>query len=120
MAGLRVTGGGRPLASVRRFEGSAMIRHVVLFGWTAEATAAQVQRVADELLALPPLMRGLRSYQLGTDAGLVEGNYDFAIVGDFDDADSFRAYRVHPAHLAVIEGVIRPIMRARAAVQYEL
>jgi len=97
-----------------------MIRHVVLFGWTAEATAAQVQRVADELLALPPLMRGLRSYQLGTDAGLVEGNYDFAIVGDFDDADSFRAYRVHPAHLAVIEEVIRPIMRARVAVQYEL
>jgi len=97
-----------------------MIRHVVLFAWTAEATAAQVQRVADELRALPPLMAGLRSYQLGADAGLIEGNYDFAVVGDFDDAESYLAFRVHPAHLAVVEETIRPIMRARVAVQYEL
>ena len=65
-------------------------------------------------------MRGLRSYRLGADAGLVEGNYDFAVVGDFDDAESYLAFRAHPAHLAVVEEVIRPIMRARAAVQYEL
>lgn len=40
-----------------------MIRHVVLFRWTAEATAEQKQQVQTELRALPPLMTGLRSYR---------------------------------------------------------
>jgi quinol monooxygenase YgiN len=99
-----------------------MIRHVVLFTWIPEATQAQRQRVADELDALRPLMSelsGLRSYQIGPDAGLVEGNFDFAVVADFEDTDSYLVYRDHPAHRAVIQKVIRPITRSRAALQYE-
>jgi quinol monooxygenase YgiN len=99
-----------------------MIRHVVLFTWTPEATQAQRQRVADELDALRPMLSelsGFRSYQVGPDAGLVEGNFDFAVVADFEDTGSYLAYRDHPAHRAVIQEVIRPITRSRAALQYE-
>ena len=97
-----------------------MIRHVSCFAWAAEATAAQRQQVAAELRALPPLMRGLRAYQFGADAGLAEGNYDFAVVADFDDTESYLAYRDHPAHRAIVEEVIKPITRHRASVQYPI
>jgi len=96
-----------------------MIRHVVLFRWTAEATAEQKQQVQTELRALPPLMTGLRSYHAGADAGLVTGNFDFAVVADFEDAESYLAYRDHPAHRAVIAECIAPIRLDRASVQYE-
>jgi Stress responsive A/B Barrel Domain len=97
-----------------------MIRHVVVFAWVPEATDQQKQRVADELRKLPPLMTGLRAYHFGPDAGIIDGNFDFAVVADFDDAESYLAYRDHPAHRAAVDQVIRPIVRQRAAIQYEL
>ena len=100
--------------------GNSMIRHVVMFTWRPEATAEQKQRVLTELRTLPPLMAGLREYHAGPDAGLVSGNFDFAVVADFEDTDSYLAYRDHPAHRAVIDERIRPIMASRAAVQYEI
>jgi hypothetical protein len=97
-----------------------MIRHVVLFAWVAEATDKQKQQVADELRTLPPLMTGLRAFDAGPSARIVEGNFDFAVVADFDDAQSYLAYRNHPAHRAVVDQVITPIVRERASVQYEI
>jgi hypothetical protein len=96
-----------------------MIRHVVMFTWNAEATPEQKQRVQTELRTLPPLMTGLRAYHCGPDAGLVAGNYDFAVVADFEDTASYLAYRDHPAHLAVIKECITPIRADRASVQFE-
>ena len=97
-----------------------MIRHVVLFAWIPDATDRQKHQVAEELRALPPLMTGLRSFHVGPDAGIVEGTFDFALVADFEDAESYLAYRNHPAHRAVVEQVINPIAKERVAVQYEI
>jgi hypothetical protein len=97
-----------------------MIRHVAVFAWSAEATSEQKQRVVTELRTLPPMLTGLVAYHAGHDAGIVEGNFDFAVVADFDDAQSYLAYRHHPAHRAVIEQAIRPIARQRVSVQYEI
>jgi hypothetical protein len=97
-----------------------MIRHVVVFAWAPDATDQQKQQMADELRKLPPLMTGLRAYHFGPDAGIVEGNFDFAVVADFDDTRSYLAYRNHPAHRAAVDQVISPIVRQRAAIQYEL
>jgi hypothetical protein len=97
-----------------------MIRHVVLFAWIPEATAQQQARVAVELRALRPLLKGVRAYHIGPDAGLNDGNFDFAVVGDFDDTASYLAYRDHPAHRAIIEQTITPITAERVAIQYEL
>jgi hypothetical protein len=96
-----------------------MIRHVVLFRWKAEATAEQRQRVVDELSRLPAVVPSLRAYHLGHDLGLNEGNYEFAVAADFDDADGYLAYRDDPVHQAIIAEHIRPIIADRAAVQYE-
>ncbi len=97
-----------------------MIRHVALFAWIPEATDKQKHQVAEELRALPPLLTGLRSFHAGPDAGIIEGNFDFAVVADFDDTESYLAYRNHPAHRAVVEQVTNPITKERVAVQYEI
>ena len=97
-----------------------MIRHVVLISWVPEVTVEQVRRVETGLNALKPLIGGLRDYQIGPNAGIIEGNADFAVVADFDDEESYLVYRNHPAHRKVIEEAINPIARRRVAVQYRL
>ena len=96
-----------------------MIRHVVLFRWTPEATAEQKERVAAELSRLPALVPSLRDYRLGANLGLNPGNFDFAVAADFDDAEGYLAYRDHPEHRAIVAEFIQPIVTERAAVQYE-
>ncbi len=97
-----------------------MFRHVVLLKWKAEATAAQKQAVLDGLAELPGAIPEIRSYVFGADAAISDGNHDLAVVADFDDAEGYLVYAAHPVHVALITEKIRPILAARAAVQYEV
>ncbi|MCF6475334.1 Dabb family protein [Nonomuraea sp. MG754425] len=94
-----------------------MIRHIVLFTWAADATDEQRAAVAAELRKLPGLIPQLRGYTVGSDAGINQGNHDFAVVADFDDVDDYLIYRDHPEHQKVIAEHIKPILATRAAVQ---
>ncbi len=97
-----------------------MIRHVVVITWAPDTTEEQKQLVKQELTELPPLMKGLRSYTLGSDIGVNPGNAHMAIVADFDNVDSYLAYRDHPAHVDIVKRAINPIAEQRRAVQFEL
>jgi Stress responsive A/B Barrel Domain len=96
-----------------------MIRHVVLFRWAEETTEEQKQRVAAELARLPALVPSLRAFHIGSDLGINQGNFDFAVAADFDDVDGYLAYRDHPEHRAMISQFILPAAAQRVAVQYE-
>jgi hypothetical protein len=96
-----------------------MIRHVVMFRWTQDATEEQKQRVAAELSRLPALLPVLRAYRMGADLGVNEGNFEWAAVADFDDLDGYLTYRDNPEHRAIIAEFIRPVIAERAAIQYE-
>lgn len=93
------------------------VRHVVLMAWTEGATAAQRAAVAPALRELPALVPSLRSYWVGDDAGLADGNWDLAVVADFYDEAGWREYLSHPAHVRVLDELVRPILANRAAVQ---
>jgi hypothetical protein len=97
-----------------------MFRHVVTLRWVETATEADRRAVRDGLATLPAAIPEIRSYRVGTDAGLAEGNYDLVVVADFDDRAGYVVYRDHPVHQEVIARTIRPILDARAAVQHEL
>jgi Stress responsive A/B Barrel Domain len=97
-----------------------MIRHVVLMSWTDATTPEKVRQVIDELSALGPKLSGLRDYHAGSDAGINDGNFDFAVVADFDDAASYVAYRDDPGHRDIVSRLITPMLRERVAVQYEV
>ncbi len=94
-----------------------MIRHVTVFSWIPEATEEARRLVAERLAALPDQMSGLVSYSVGHDIGLAEGNGDFAVVADFEDAAAYFAYRDHPAHQEVVKTVTGPITRQGLTVQ---
>jgi len=97
-----------------------MIRHVVLFTWTDGMTADLEEQLVAELSSLAPRLPGLRSYHAGPDAGIVDGNFDFAVVADFDDAESYLAYRDNAEHRDIISRLSAPYAKSRAAVQYEI
>lgn len=97
-----------------------MIRHVALFSWTQDMTEEKEKQLTAELTALAPALPGLRSYHVGPDAGIIAGNFDYAVVADFDDADSYLAYRNNAEHQDIIKRLTAPNAKARASVQYEI
>ena len=97
-----------------------MLRHVVLFTWTPEATEEQKQAVHAELPKMPAAIDAIRAYKFGPDAGINPANSDYVVVADFDDAAGYIAYRDHPAHRALVERYVSPIVASRAAIQFEI
>lgn len=97
-----------------------MIRHVALFRWVDGTTPEQVAAVRAGLDRMPLEVPTIRSYSHGPDLALGPDRWDYAVVGDFDDAQGYLAYVDHPAHQAVAQERIAPIRRERAHVQFEL
>jgi hypothetical protein len=97
-----------------------MFRHVVLFAWKDEATEAQKQALHDELPKMPPAIDVIRAYRFGPDCGVNPGNFDYAVVADFDDQAGYLTYRDHPVHRELVERYVSPIVASRAAVQFEM
>jgi hypothetical protein len=97
-----------------------VIRHVVVLTFTDRATPAERDALAAALRALPEVIPEIRAYSCGSDLGLAEGNASFGVVADFDDVDGYVAYRDHPAHRAVLEERILPMLASRAAVQVDV
>jgi hypothetical protein len=96
-----------------------MLRHVVLLRWAPEASDADKQSVRDGLAELPAAIPEIQHYVFGDDAGLADGNFDFAIIADFESRPDWQTYVSHEQHQRVITERIRPILQDRAAVQYE-
>ncbi len=93
-------------------------RHVVALQWKAEATDEQRRSAVAALRRLPDLVPTIRSYVVGEDARVNDGNHDLVIVADFDDLDGYLVYRDHAEHQRVITNELAPIVARRAAVQH--
>ena len=97
-----------------------MVRHVVVFRWSDGVSVEDQEAVAAALAALPSEIPAILDYRFGPDAGLADGNFDFAVTADFADEAGYLEYRDHPAHRAVITDRILPIVAERAAVQVRI
>ncbi|WP_249009717.1 Dabb family protein [Conexibacter sp. DBS9H8] len=73
-----------------------MIRNVVMVALREDHDRAEVAAVQAGFRALDP--PGCRRYTLGDDLGLRDGNWSFAIVADFEDEVSYRAYDLDAEH----------------------
>ena len=105
------------MAAAISYSGPMTFTHVVTFKWRAGDVAAA--DIADELLALATRLDGVRSYVCGPDSGLTPGAYDFAVVGTFEDWESFIGYRDHPEHQRILNEMILPNLESRIVVQLE-
>lgn len=99
-----------------------MIRHIVMFGVDAddaEDRDAKITEAAVRLEKLVGVVPGLRSMMVGANGVDLDGNYDFALVADLDDADALSVYATHPAHLEV-SAFIGTFKTRRAAIDIEM
>ncbi len=97
-----------------------MLRHTVLFRWKADTTEEQIQAAQEGLGSLPGRIPAIKRYEFGADLGLADGNFDFALVADFDDTESWRSYLQDPAHLEVVARDLKPVLAERVSVQYSV
>ena len=107
-----------------------MIRHVVLLQWKPDAAPEDVRKFTDGIAALGANIPVVRGFSFGANVGTSrEGmagestfsdNYDYVVIADVDDYESYEVYATHPIHKKWIEEVVRPILAARVAIQYDL
>jgi Stress responsive A/B Barrel Domain len=97
-----------------------MFRHIVLLTLSSAAPDDAADSIVAGLSTLPAQITEIRSYSIGTDAGVNQGNADVSVVADFDDRDGYLVYRDHLSHRAVIDERITPVLESRSAIQYEL
>jgi Stress responsive A/B Barrel Domain len=96
------------------------LRHVVMFRWEDTVDDDHVAAMVAGLSTLPGLIPEIADYRFGVDAGLNEGNFDFAVVADFASVDDYLVYRDHPDHRAVVAALVTGHVATRAAVQYAI
>jgi Stress responsive A/B Barrel Domain len=97
-----------------------MIRHVVIFTWSAAADAGRRAASVQALRGLQQDVGGMESLVVAEDAGLADGNGDVVLIADFPDAEAFSRYAQDPVHLAVVAEHVRPWLAARSALQYQI
>ena len=94
-----------------------MIRNVVLVKLAAGHDAAKVAEIQEGFRSLD--CPGTLSYTVGDDLGLRDDNWSFAIVADFKDADSYRAYDQDAEHNR-LRAWLAPLAEQIARVQFGL
>lgn len=92
-----------------------MIRNVVMVRLRPDQDPARVADLLDRFRSLD--CPGTLAYTVGSDAGLREGNWSFAIVADFTDEASYRAYDADEEHNR-LRGELAPMAESVARVQF--
>ena len=73
-----------------------MIRHVVMFRWTEDTDAADIDAIEAGLRTMPELIPEIRDYRFGPDLGINDTNWDFVVVADFATTKEYTTYRERP------------------------
>jgi hypothetical protein len=95
-----------------------VIRNVVV-GKLREGVAQEdAEKALDAIMALDP--PGCLDMKVGLDAGLREGNWDFTIVADFADVDSYRAYDEDEEHNRIRRELFAPISEQIVRIQIDV
>lgn len=95
------------------------LRHVVLFAFSADAPASEIQRVCDHFARLPGEIDLIRAFEWGVDVspeGIARGYTHCFLVTFASEADR-DAYLVHAAHRAFVVAAT-PFLGSALVVDY--
>ncbi len=97
-----------------------MITHLCLITYKdpAAVDAAAQAAIDAAYLQLPSIIPGIVSMKVGRDLALLDGNAHYGIVAQFESADAFAAYSVHPAHGDVIYPALGQHMAGYSTAQF--
>lgn len=96
-----------------------MVRHIAMFRLKDDAPEGTLESLSEGLSRLAQSISEISTYRYGRDLGLREGNFDFAVVADFEDEKAFTGYANHPDHQAFIQNQLTPVVAERVALQFE-
>ncbi|MBQ9118541.1 MAG: Dabb family protein [Lachnospiraceae bacterium] len=100
-----------------------MVKHVILWQLKDELSAEEKQQVKEGikegLEGLQGKIPGLLEIQVNI-CGLASSNADLMLDSGFADEAALKAYAVHPEHVAVADGKVRPYTKSRVCSDYEV
>lgn len=100
-----------------------MVKHVILWQLKDELSTEEKESVKagikEGLESLKGKIPGLVEIQVNMN-GLASSNADVMLDSLFEDEASLKAYAVHPEHVAVADGKVRPYTKSRVCLDYEV
>lgn len=99
-----------------------MTHHIILWNLKEDLTAAQKEEIKknikEGLEGLAGRIPGLLNIKVNIE-GLPSANVDLMLDSLFDSPESLKGYSVHPEHVAVANGRVRPFTVGRYCMDYE-
>ena len=100
-----------------------MVKHVILWTLNPELSEEEKAKVKAEIKAglegLVGKVPGLLDVKVHIDGRLASSNADVMLDSTLESEEALKGYAVHPAHVAVADGVVRPNTKLRVCLDYE-
>lgn len=100
-----------------------MVKHIILWQLKEEYSESEKndikKGIKDGLEGLKGKIPGLLDIKVVTD-GLDSSNADLMLDSSFEDETALKGYAVHPEHVAVANGKVRPYTAKRVCLDYEV
>ena len=100
-----------------------MVNHIILWKLRSELSAEEKQAKAlaikQGLEGLQGKVPGLVDIHVQIDGRLDSSNADIMLDSTLESEDALKGYAVHPAHVAVADGVVRPNTELRTCLDFE-
>lgn len=98
-----------------------MVKHIILWTLKNEYSDDQKNEIKKDIKAglegLKGKIPGLVDIRVNID-GLASSNVDLMLDSTFEDEESLKGYAVHPEHVAVADGKVRPYTAVRSCIDY--
>jgi len=99
-----------------------MVKHVILWTLKDELSDAEKLEVKAGIKAglegLAGNIPGLIEIKVNTEP-LASSNCDLMLDSSFETEEALKGYAVHPEHVAVADGKVRPFTKSRVCMDYE-
>ena len=99
-----------------------MVKHIILWNLKDELGVSEKEAVKkgikEGLEGLNGKIPGLTDIKVNIDP-LESSNCDVMLDSSFEDEASVKDYAVHPEHVAVADGKVRPYTKSRVCMDYE-
>jgi len=100
-----------------------MVKHIILWKLKEEYSAEEKETIKagikEGLEGLAGQIPGLLKIRVQTSA-LASSNADLMLDSTFESEQALKAYAVHPAHVAVADGKVRPFTAQRSCLDFEV
>lgn len=100
-----------------------MVKHIILWQLKDELSAEEKGNVKkgikEGLEGLAGKIPGLVEIKVQTE-GLASSNAEVMLDSTFEDEAALKGYAVHPEHVAVADGKVRPYTKTRMCLDFEM